>query len=202
MTASLRLLSLDARSFGWDRAGLARTIAAARCDVVCVHGSPHLLRWRSISAAVARRAGLIVVTGGRSAGANLLLSTLGVDVVAVRDLRLARGSPLASAGAALAALRWRGADFVLVSATLAGSAAQRLEQARQLSDAIGTLVPGNPPAVISADGAEPQGTPAWHSLVESGVAVADRLFVVGRIGVGPADRQDRGIRVELSPGSG
>lgn len=202
MTASLRLLSLDARSFGRDRARLARTIAAAECDVVCVHSGPHLLRWRSISAAVARRAGLVVVTGGRSAGANLLLSTLGVDVIAVRDLRFAAGSPLASAGAALAALRWRGADFVLVSATLAGNAAQRLQQARRLSDAIGTLVPGNPPAVISADGAEPQGTPAWHALVENGVAVAERLFVADRVVVGQADQQDHRIRVELSPESG
>lgn len=198
MSASLRLLSLDARPFGRDRAGLARAISAAGCDVVCVHGGPRLLRWRAISAALARRTGLVVVTGGRPAGANLLLSTLGVDVVAVRDLRFAAGSPLTQAGAALAVLRQHGADFVLASATFAGGAAHRLEQVRQLQDAIGTLVPGKPPAVISAEGAGEEGTPTWQSLSESGVAAADRLFVAGRIVVGHAVEQDHGIRVELS----
>jgi hypothetical protein len=75
VSTSLRLLSIDARAFGRDRVALARAVAAAEVDVACVHGSPHLLRWRSISAAIARRAGLVVVTGGRTAGANLVLST-------------------------------------------------------------------------------------------------------------------------------
>lgn len=198
MTAALRLLSVDARSSGRDRHGLSRTISAAGCDLVCVHGGPHLLRWRSISAALARRAGLVVVTGGRTAGANLLLSTLSVDVLAVRDVRFVAGSPLGLTGAAVAALRARGADFVLVSANLAGNAAQQLEQVRQLQDAVGTLVPGDPPVVLSVAGADPPGSPAWQSLVERGQAVADRLVVDGRIVAGQAIEHDRGIRVDLS----
>lgn len=195
MTTSLRLLSLDARPFGRDRAGLARTISAAGCDVVCVHGGPRLARWRAISATLARRTGLVVVTGGRPAGANLLLSTLGVDVVAVRDLRFAAASPLESAGAALAALRQRGVEFVLASATFAGNAAQRLEQARQLQDAIERLVPGDVPAIISADGAD---TTAWQAMAENRAAVADRLLADDRIVVGEVTEQDHVIRAELS----
>jgi hypothetical protein len=175
----MRLLSVDARSFGSDRAALADVIAGAGVDVVCVHGGPHLLRWRSICAALARRAGLVVVTGGRTAGANLLLSTLGVDVTAVRDVRLPGGS----AGAALAALRLRGADVLVVSATLVCNSADRVVQARELQAAIGALVPGNPPVIVSAEGSDRPGTAAWQVLVDERVGVAGRLFVDGRLGV-------------------
>lgn len=188
MSTSLRLLSIDARAFGSDRAALAGAIAAADVDVACVHGSPHLLRWRSISAAIGRRAGLVVVTGGRAAAANLLLSSLAVDVVGVRDVRLETGTRLAPAGAALAALRLRGTDFVLASATLAGNAVERLAQARALDAEISSLVPGGPPAIIAAEGAERPDTAAWQSLVENRVGVAGRLFVDGRVTV--ADAQE------------
>jgi endonuclease/exonuclease/phosphatase family metal-dependent hydrolase len=183
---SLRLLSIDARSFGRDRAALARAIASAEIDVACVHGAPHLLRWRSICAAIGRRSGLVVATGGRLAGSNLLLSTLGVDVTAVRDLRFTGTSGLTPPGAALAALRLRGADFVLTSASLAGNAAERLAQARELQAAIDGLVPGRPPAVISAEGADRPGTAAWQALVENGVGVAGRIFVDGSLDVDEA----------------
>jgi hypothetical protein len=178
----VRLLSVDARSFGRDRGALAELIAGAGADVVCIHGGPHLLRWRSICAALARRAGLVVVTGGRTAGANLLLSTLGVDVTAVRDVRLSG----ASAGAALAALRLQGAEFVVGSATLVGNSAERVGQARELQTAITSLVPANPPAIISAEGSDRPGTAAWQVLVDERVGVAGRLFVDGRLGVADA----------------
>ena len=175
-------MSVDARSFARDRAALAEVISGAGVDVVCVHGAPHLLRWRSICAALARRAGLVVVTGGRTAGANLLLSSLGVDVVSVRDLRL----PHAAAGAAIAALRLRGAEFVVASVTLAGNAADRVAQARQVQSAVGTLVPGDLPAIISAEGSDRPGTAAWQVLVDERVGVAGRVFVDGRLTVGSA----------------
>jgi hypothetical protein len=180
---SVRLLSIDARPFGRDRAALANVIADADADVACVHGGPHLLRWRSISAALGRQAGLVVVTGGRSAGANLLLSTLAVDVLVVRDVLLTGGTRLTRPGAALATLRLRRTEFALVSATLVGNAAERLGQARELQSAIDRLVPGDPPAVISAEGSDRPGTAAWQSLVENRVGVAGRIFVDGRLTV-------------------
>jgi hypothetical protein len=187
----LRLLSVDARPFGRDRAALARFIADAGVDVACVHGGPHLLRWRSISAAVGRRAGLVVVTGGRTGGANLVLSTLGVDVLAVQDVLLTGGLDqsrvrLIRPGAALAALRLRGAEFVVASATLVGNAAERLVQARELQTAIDQLVPADLPAVISAEGSDRPGTSAWQALVENRVGVAGRIFVDGRLSLSDA----------------
>lgn len=186
---TLRLLSVDARPFGRDRAALARAIGAARIDVAAVHGAPHLLRWRSISASVARRAGLVVVTGGRTAAANLLVSTLGVDVDAVRDVRLPRPSGFGTPGAALAGLRRGPAGFVFAGATLVGNAAERVGQARDVQAEIGTLLPGDPPAVICAEGADRPGTAAWQALAENRVAVAGRIFVDARITVGEVREQ-------------
>jgi hypothetical protein len=186
---TLRLLSIDARPFGRDRAALAQAIADAEVDVACVHGGPHLLRWRSISASIGRRAGLVIVTGGRTAGANLLLSSLSVDVLAVQDVLLAGGSALNRAGVALAALRLRGAEFVLASATLVGNAAERLAQAGELQSALDRLVPGDLPAVISAEGSDRPGTAAWQALVDNRVAVAGQIFVDGRMNVVDAAQQ-------------
>jgi hypothetical protein len=193
--SSLRLLSVDARNFGRDRAALAAAIAAEAPDVVCVHGGPHLLRWRSISAAIARRAGLVVVTGGRTAGANLLLSTLGVDVCAVRDVRLTANTRWPVAGAALAALKAGGREFVLAAAELAGNAAQRSMQARELRSAIARLVPGTPPVVVSVRDADRPGTATWQVLVEDAADVAGRVFVDGRITLAEATEATSGYPV-------
>jgi endonuclease/exonuclease/phosphatase family metal-dependent hydrolase len=179
----LRLLSVDAQDFRRDRAALAHAIAATEVDVACVHGAPHLLRWRSTCAAIGRQSGLVVVTGGRLAGANLLLSSLGVDVSEVADLTFPGTSPLTPVGAALAALRLRGSEFVLASGTLAGNAAERLDQARHLQKAIDGLVPGALPAVVSTLGADRPGTDAWQALVEYRVGVGERIFVDGRVDV-------------------
>jgi hypothetical protein len=189
MSTSLRMLSIDARPFGRDRAALARAIADSEADVACVHGGPHLLRWRSISASVSRRAGLVIVTGGRTAGANLLLSSLFVDVITVQDVRLNGGTRLKPAGAALAAVRLRGEQFVLVSATLVGNAAERLVQAGELQTAVDRLVPDDAPAVISAEGSDRPGTAAWQALVENRVGVAGRVFVDARMTVTDATPQ-------------
>jgi hypothetical protein len=199
MPTSLRLLSIDARPFGRDRAALAQEIAKTEADVACVHGGPHLLRWRSISASVGRRAGLVIVTGGRTAGANLLLSTLSVDVVATQDVLLTGGTRLNPAGAALAALRLRGEQFVLVAVTLVGNSAERLAQVAELQTAIDRLVPGERPAVISAEGADRPGTAAWQALVENRTGVAGKIFVDGRMTVSDAASQTgRGAGVLLT----
>ena len=189
MPTSLRLLSIDARPFGRDRDALAQAVAAADVHVACIHGGPHLLRWRSISASVGRRAGLVIVTGGRTAGANLLLSSLSVDVLAGQDVLLSGGTRLNPAGAALAALRVRDAEFLLASASLIGNAAERLAQAGELQAAVDRLVPGDLPAVISAEGSDRPGTAAWQMLVENRVDVAGQVFVDGRLDVSDATPQ-------------
>jgi endonuclease/exonuclease/phosphatase family metal-dependent hydrolase len=149
----MRLLTVDARVTGRDRAALARLIEDADVDIACVHRAPHQLRWRSISAALGRRSGLVVVGGGRGAGANLLLSTLGVDSLLTTDVPLGRGL----AGAALASLRvggTGGTQFVLAGARLSGSAAHRAEQAHNLRRALDRFLPAPLPTVLCVDGAD------------------------------------------------
>ena len=201
MPTSLRLLSVDAQAFSGDRAALARAMSMAAPDVVCVHSSPHLLRWRSISAALARRAGLVVVGGGRPAGANLLLSTLRVDVDAVRDLSFT-GHRCTRAGAALAALHVGACGFVVTSATLARDAAERRAQAGELQSALDRLVPGERPVIISVAGVEHPDGAARHPLAEDRVAVAGGICVDRRIAVSavsePPAATDRMVLVDLA----
>jgi hypothetical protein len=182
---TLRVLSVDARTTGRDRAALGRLIGDAGPDAVCVHFAPHLGRWRQKAAALARRSGRVVVTaGGRGSGANLLLSTLGVDAVLTGERRFtSRGRRTNPPGAALALLRVEGQPVVLASAMLAGNAAERLAQAQELQSAMDGLVPGNPPGIVSAVGTDRPGTAAWQSLTEGRVAVGGRFFVDRRIAV-------------------
>src|SRR4051794_35820028 len=184
---TLRVLSVDARTTGRDRAALGRLISDNDADVVCVHNAPHLGRWRQKAAALARRSGKVVVTAaGRGAGANLLLSTLGIDSVLTGATRFAGRGGTNPPGAALALLRVRGQEVLLAGATLVGNAAERLAQARELQSAIDGLVPGNPPCVLSAIGTDRPGTAAWQSLADGRVAAGGRFFVDERIGVAAA----------------
>lgn len=196
---SLRLLSVNARTMSLDRAALARTIAEVRPDLACVHGAPSLLRWRSISAELAREAGLVVVSGGRTAGGNLLMSTLGVDVLTTRDLTYSGGRGVRPPGAALAMLRLRGSEFAVTGARLTGDAGKRLEQTSQLSRAVDGLTPGDPPLVLAVDGAGGPGSSAWQALGETRVAVAGGVFVDARIGIADVNEISGGaVRVELA----
>lgn len=179
---NLRVLSVNARTLPHDRDQLAALIESHRPDVACVHGSPSLLRWRSISAALARKAGLVVVGGGRTGGGNLVLSTLGVDVLGTRDLAFAGQRGVRPPGATLAVLRLRGSDFVVAAARLLGQPSDRLRQARELEAAIAGVVPGTPPAVISVEGVDGPGGPA-ALLAENRIAAGGGVFVDTRIAV-------------------
>jgi len=103
--------------------------------------------------------------------------------VATREARFGDAGGTRPPGAALAALRAGGQDLLLVSATLIGNAAERLEQVRELQAVIDGLVPGKSPGVVSALGSDRPGTAAWLALAESRVAVAGRFFVDERIDV-------------------
>ena len=191
---TFRVLSVDAHVAGRDRALLGRLIGDARADLVCIHNGPSLGRWRQRVAALARRAGLVVVhPGGRAAGGNVLLSTLGVDSGATTESVFGGRGLLHPPGAALAVMRSGDAEFVLASATLIGNAAERLGQAGELQAVLERFVPGSPPVLLSAIGIDRPGTAAWQALADGRVPVGARFFADGRIGVG---------EVEVSGGPG
>ncbi|MDT4998882.1 MAG: hypothetical protein QOK12_987, partial [Mycobacterium sp.] len=109
----LRLLSYNIRSMRDDRAALVRVIRSADAHVVCVQEAPRLLRWRSTCAALARTSGLVVVGGGRPAGANLIMSTLSVDVTKTVDVLFSKDPGLHQRGTAIAVLRLQGVTFAV-----------------------------------------------------------------------------------------
>ena len=189
--SALRLLSVNAHATDGGEDALVELISAQHADLVAVHAGPHLVRWRQAVGRLARRSGLVVLSGGgRGAGSVVLLSSLGVDAGPTRDVRFTGGGGLRPPGATAAALRWRGHDFLFAGVTLIGNSAVRLAQVRELHGALDGVVPGAPPTIISAEGTDRPGTAAWQALVENRVAVAGRIFVDGRIDVGPARELD------------
>lgn len=178
---TLRLLSTNARTLLLDRAGLAALIAAESPEVVVVHGAPSALRWRSNCGAIARQAGMVVVSGGRTGGGNLILSSLAVDVAATRD-RFFDGSSLrAPAGATIASLRRAGQPFAVAAARVSGDPGQRHAQAMQLQEMLADVAIGDPPAVLSVEGADRPGTSAWHALAHKRTPLGGGVFVDDRI---------------------
>src|SRR5437870_3451396 len=131
-----------------DRAALARVIRSAEPDVVCVQEAPRLLRWRSTCAALARTSGLVVVGGGRPAGANLIMSTLGVDVVETADVRFSKDPGLHQRGTAIALLRLRGSTFAVAGTHLDVKGEPRLRHVAELHAAIAEHVPAEIPAIV------------------------------------------------------
>ena len=159
----LRVLSYNVRSLRDDRRAVARIIKACAPDVVCVQEAPRFARWRSKAAALARESGTVVVTGGRTAGAMLVLCRLGVDVRWREDLRLSRTPGLHQRGLAVAGLRLSGRDFVVGSFHLGLRGDERL---RHVDEIAGRLGSADGPVILGGDVNEQPGQPAWRALTE------------------------------------
>lgn len=163
---TLRLLSYNVRSTRDDQAALARVIRAAEPDVVCVQEAPRFLRWRSKCAALARSSGLVVVGGGRPAGANLIMSSLAVDVLKTVDVLFSKDPGLHQRGAALAVFRLRGSEFSVVGTHLDVRADARLRHIVELRSAISRYLPPDRPVAVAADVNDHPGSPTWLALTE------------------------------------
>lgn len=161
---SVRLLSYNVRSMRDDRAALARVIRSAEPDVVCVQESPRFARWRSLCARLARTANLVVVGGGRPAGSNLILSSLGVDVVSTADVLFTPDRGLHRRGTAIAVLRIGGRRFAVAGTHLDLAAAPRLRHVGELDAAIARHVPPGAPTVVAGDVNDTPGSATWTAL--------------------------------------
>jgi endonuclease/exonuclease/phosphatase family metal-dependent hydrolase len=161
---ALRLLTYNIRSMRDDRAALARVIRSAEPDVVCVQEAPRFLRWRSKCAALARTSGLVVVSGGRPAAANLIMSTLGVDVVSTADVRFSEDPGLHRRGTAIAVLRLRGWTFAVAGTHLDVRPAPRLRHVDELHAAIAEHVAPDVPAIVAGDINDRPGSAPWQAL--------------------------------------
>jgi endonuclease/exonuclease/phosphatase family metal-dependent hydrolase len=100
----LRVLSYNIRSMRDDKQALVRIIRACEPDVVCVQEAPRFFRWRAKCAWLAHETGLVVLTGGRAAGAMLLLGSLRTKVLYTENIELDKLPGLHQRGIALAVL--------------------------------------------------------------------------------------------------
>lgn len=163
---TLRVMTYNVRSMRDDRAALARVISSVEPDVVCVQEAPRMLRWRSLCAQLARRSGLVVVGGGRLAGANLILSTLAVDVEATEDVLFSKDRGLHRRGTAIAVLRLAGSRFAVAGTHLDVVAEPRLRHVRELHAAVQRCVPAEVATVIAGDINDHPGSAPWAALTE------------------------------------
>jgi endonuclease/exonuclease/phosphatase family metal-dependent hydrolase len=178
-------MTYNVRSMRDDKAALGRVISSAEPDVVLVQEAPRFLRWRSLCAELARRSGMVVLTGGgRAQGANMILSTLGVDAEHTADVLFSKDRGLHQRGASIAILRYRGERLGMVGTHLDGVDAPRLRHIDELHAAVEAHIPADVPTVIGGDvNAEP-GSASWDRLT------ADRVdaFQVAGAGNGFTNR--------------
>ncbi|HEY2044093.1 MAG TPA: endonuclease/exonuclease/phosphatase family protein [Jatrophihabitans sp.] len=165
---TLRLLSYNIRSLRDDEAAVIRVIRAADPHVVCIQEAPRFLRWRSTAARIARKSGLVVVTGGRTAAANLMLSRLEVTVDATRDVLLSKDRRLHQRGIALARLQLAGAGFAVGGVHLDVLEAPRLRHVAEIHAAVDDFVPPELPMILAGDMNDDPGSPLWQALESHG----------------------------------
>ncbi len=169
----MRLLTYNVRSLRDDGRAVARVIRGARADVACIQEAPRFLRGRAKCARLARRSGLRMVGGGRAAGANLLLATSAVEVMATRDVLLTRTRGYHQRGVAMAVMRLDGATFAVAGTHLDGLS--RPHQIGEVHRALDAFAPGVAAIVAGDINAEP-GSAGWDALTARG---ADAFAVAG-----------------------
>jgi endonuclease/exonuclease/phosphatase family metal-dependent hydrolase len=166
---TLRLLSYNIRSLRDDSLAVARVIRDAHPHVVCIQEAPRFLRWRSSAAGIARRSGLVVVTGGRTAAGNLLLSGLEVRVHASRELLLSTDRRLHQRGTAMAVLSLAGTRFAVAGIHLDLKEQPRLRHVDEVHAALDQLAPADLPVIVAGDINDDPASPVWQALQRRGV---------------------------------
>ncbi|TAM92326.1 MAG: endonuclease [Jatrophihabitans sp.] len=161
---ALRVMTYNVRSMRDDRGALGRMIGSAEPDVVLVQEAPRFARWRSLCAELARRSGLVVVGGGRPAAANLILTSLRVDVAATHDVRFSTDPGLHHRGAAIAVLRLGDTRFAVAGTHLDLREPPRLRHVDELNEAVARHVPDGVPVIVGGDLNDRPGSRTWQAI--------------------------------------
>lgn len=173
---SLTVLSYNIRSMRDDNEALVRVIRQVAPDVAIVQEAPRMLRWRSTCAALARRTGMVLVAGGRQAGANLVLSTLAVKVLATHEVSFTDRPNLHHRGAALAVAELGGRKFAIAGTHLDLIEEPRLAHLDEFSAVVRAKLDPEIPLIIGGDINAVPGSASWLRLERFGV---DAFAAVG-----------------------
>jgi endonuclease/exonuclease/phosphatase family metal-dependent hydrolase len=157
----LTVMSYNVLSLRRGTALVADVIRACDPDVVCVQEAPRFLFWRRKCRDLAERSGLRIVTGGRPAGAMLLLARPSLRVVARRDVKLPWHPPKHRRGLAIGTFDVGGREVVVASAHLSLDPAERLRQGRQVLDVLAAFAA---PVVLAGDMNDNAGDATWALL--------------------------------------
>ncbi len=166
--STLRLLSYNIRALRDDPEAVFRVIKAAEANVVAIQEAPRFLRWRSTAAKIARRSGLVVVTGGRTAAGNLLLSGLEVTVDTARDVLFTRDPKLHLRGTAVAAMTLGGHRFKLAGTHLDLAEEPRVRHVGELHAAADAVADDAYPLIVAGDLNDDPGSRVWQGLSTRG----------------------------------
>jgi endonuclease/exonuclease/phosphatase family metal-dependent hydrolase len=162
----MRLLTYNVRSLRDDAAAVARVIRACRPDVALIQEAPRFWRWRAKCAWLADRSGLIIVTGGRAAGSNLLLASPAVTVESTRNVLFSSERGLHQRGAALAVLDLTGGRLAVAGTHLDLVEQPRVRHAGELHAALDALAPDGVPTVVAGDVNDVPESATWRLLAQ------------------------------------
>lgn len=154
LVQTLRVASYSVRA---ATDGTVAAVRAARPDLLLLRHAPSSVRWRTRGAALARRSGLVLVTGGAPAAGNLLLCSLRLEVEQTLLRRWGSGVALDRRGLALAVFRLGTVRFAAAAVEFGHERDRRYQQIGELQGLLAEIAPGLP-TVIAGD--LPTG-PAW-----------------------------------------
>jgi endonuclease/exonuclease/phosphatase family metal-dependent hydrolase len=146
--AELTLLTYNVRGLRDDVGALVRVVRESGAHLVAMQETPKIFRWRTRTAELARRCGMVVVTGGAGAAGNLLLADLSLRVHATRKVFFPQTPGLHLRGAAVAEVSLDGRRVTVIGTHLSLRAEERARQARMLLDLAGA---DGLPAVLAGD---------------------------------------------------
>jgi endonuclease/exonuclease/phosphatase family metal-dependent hydrolase len=164
----LRVLTWNVHDLLGDPLAVRRVLTSARADVVCLQEGHRLVRSRPRLAALARRAGLLFVDGGRVSAGTAMLCSPRTVVTAVSAFPLpTRRFPTRPRGAVIATVSLPGGAPLQVACVHLGLRPQEraehvgilLDRLRQTDRDV-----ADGAVVVAGDLNEPPDGPAWRTL--------------------------------------
>jgi endonuclease/exonuclease/phosphatase family metal-dependent hydrolase len=171
----LRVLSYNVHGLRDVVAALAAVVRAADPDVAILQEAPRRFRWRTKSAALADRFGLVVAGGGLPALGNLVLTSLRVRVHEQRCVRFPLTPGRHLRGAVVVRCSVGRTPFAVAGSHLATDDGERPAQAAILRRVLADV---DEPLLLGIDVNETPDGGAWRTL--TGARLVDAAVAAGR----------------------